>query len=121
MRTALPYLVIAPFALAVLPAQAQVQNGDPVASAAIARGEYSKAEQSLLADLRIHPGRPELMLNLAAIYARTGRTDEARDLYTRVLAKDDVLMDLPADRVVGSHAVAQTGLKRLSAVQLTTR
>lgn len=121
MRTALVYLAVAPFAFAALPAQAQVKSGDPVASSAIERGDYSNAEQSLLQELRIHPGRPELMLNLAAIYARTGRTEAARDLYTRVLDKDDVLMDLSADRVAGSHAVARTGLKRIAAVQLTTR
>ncbi len=119
MRTALVYLAAAPFALAVLPAQAQ--SGDPVASAAIARGDYSEAERTLVRQLSVHPDLPEAMLNLATLYARTGRSSEARALYMRVLDQDDILMDLPADRVVGSHAIARTGLKRLEAVQLTTR
>jgi len=117
MRTAFILLAAAPFAAAV-PAQAQ---DSAVASTAIEQGAYDEAEAKLLSELRIHPKRPELLLNLAAVYAKTGRTAEARALYDRVLAQDEVLMDLASRRTVGSHAVAHTGLRKLQALQFTAR
>lgn len=100
--------VFAPLAFAV-PASAQ----DRVASVAIEQGDFSSAEQTLLQELRIHPGRPELLLNLATVYAKTGRQAQAKSLYRQVLAQSDVLMDLSADRTAGSHAVAMAGLRRI--------
>lgn len=112
------YLLAAAPLIAALPAHAQ---DSAVASTEIAQGDYSTAESKLLAELRIHPGRPELLLNLAAVYAKTGRMDEARVLYTKVLTKDDVLMDISTERTAGSHALAQYGLRRLDNVQFTAR
>jgi predicted Zn-dependent protease len=117
MRIAFVFLAAAPL-IAAFPAQAQ---DSAVASTQIADGAYSQAEARLLAELRIHPGRPELLLNLAAVYAKTGRAGEARSLYTRVLSQDDVLMDLSTDQTAGSHAVAQRGLRRLDTVQFSAR
>lgn len=105
--------LVAPLALLATPAQAQSFYGDRVAAVAIAQGDFAGAERTLLQELRIHPNRPELLLNLAAVYAKTGRPGEARNLYRRVLTQDDVLMDLSADRTAGSHAVATAGLRRL--------
>jgi Flp pilus assembly protein TadD len=121
MRTALIVLAAAPLALTALPAQAQRDNGDPVASAAIVRGDLTQAERTLTAELRSNPGAPELLLNLAAIYASTGRTADARDLYRQVLAQKDVEMDVAANRVSMSHAIASQGLQRANALQLTSR
>ena len=121
MRTALIVLAAAPFALAALPAQAQRPDGDPVASAAIQHGQYAQAERQLTAQLRQNPGAPELLLNLAAIYAETGRATEARDLYRQVLAQRNFEMDLPGDRQSTSYAVANKGLQRVNALQLTSR
>lgn len=112
MRAILTGLALfAPLALAAAPAQAQ--DGDRVASTEIAKGDFSGAERVLVQELRIHPGRPELLLNLAAVYARTGRQADARTLYRQVLSQDNVLMDLSADRTAGSHAVAVAGLRQL--------
>ncbi|MCW3838036.1 tetratricopeptide repeat protein [Sphingomonas canadensis] len=120
MRIALLGLALAaPLALGALPAQAQSNEG--TGSAAIARGDLAAAERELTAELRIHPGRPELLLNLAAVYSRTGREAQARSLYLRVLSQDDVLMDLSADRTAGSHAIAQTGLQRLEGVYTASK
>lgn len=121
MRTALIVLAAAPFALAALPAQAQRDNGDPVASSAIFDGNLSQAEQLLNARLRLDPGQPELLLNLAAVYAQTGRTAQARALYLQVLQQRDVEMDLSADRVSMSHAIATKGLQYIRTLQLTSR
>ena len=110
-------VVVAAMALfassALFAAPAQAQDSDPVASAAIAQGDYAGAEKTLLQELRIHPGRPELMINLATVYAKTGRKAEARAMFRQVLAQDDVLMDLSPDRTAGSHALAVAGLRRL--------
>ena len=108
---ALPLMLVAPSAFAQ----------DPVAHTAIASGDYSAAEQTLRSELRIYPGRPELLLNLAAVYMKTGREAEARAIYMKVLSQRDVLMDVSADRTVGSHVVATNGLKRLQTGQLSSR
>jgi Flp pilus assembly protein TadD len=121
MRTALIVLAAAPFAFAALPAQAQRDNGDPVASAAIFNGNFSKAEQDLNSRLRLDPDQPELLLNLAAVYTQTGRTSEARALYLRVLQQRDYEMDLTADRVSTSHAIATKGLQYIRTLQLSAR
>ncbi|MDG2533112.1 tetratricopeptide repeat protein [Sphingomonas sp. HITSZ_GF] len=120
MRTALIVLAAAPFALAALPAQAQSDNGD-LASAAIVRGDLGQAERQLTAELRSNPSAPELLLNLAAIYASTGRSADARILYRQVLSQKDVEMDVAANRVSMSHAIANQGLQRVNALQLTSR
>ncbi|TGX52392.1 tetratricopeptide repeat protein [Sphingomonas gei] len=117
MRIGLFLLAAAPF-VAAIPAQAQ---DSAVASTQIVQGDYSQAESRLLAELRIHPERPELLLNLAAVYAKTGRAGEARGLYTRVLGEDEVLMDLSSQQAVSSHAIAQRGLRRLDTVQFSAR
>lgn len=117
MRFALVILAAAPL-VAALPVHAQDSS---VASTQIVQGDYSAAEAKLLDALRASPERPELLLNLAAVYAKTGRTNEARSLYTRVLSSDNVLMDLSAQRTAGSHAIAQRGLSRLDAVQFSAR
>jgi hypothetical protein len=121
----LALIAVAPLALAALPVQAQTpQPQDPeiaaIAAAAIDRGAYAEAEGTLQTELRIHPNRPELLLNLAAVYAKTGRQADARALYARVLGQRDVLMDLTGERTAGSHAIAQTGLRRIEVVQLSS-
>lgn len=118
MRAALIRLAAAaPLLIVALPASAQ--EGDNTATTAIATGAYARAEDQLVRELRVHPNRPELMLNLAAVYARTNRAADARVLYQRVLDQDDVLMDLPSDRTAGSHAIARAGLRRLDTATAT--
>lgn len=116
MRMGLVFLAAAPLALA-LPAHAQ----SDVASSAIVEGAYAKAESKLLAELRADPNQPEALLNLAAVYSKTGRSADARALYAKVLSQDAVLMDLASQRTASSHAVAQAGLQRLQAVQFSAR
>ncbi|RYD49730.1 MAG: tetratricopeptide repeat protein [Sphingomonadales bacterium] len=117
MRTVLLLAATAPFFLAALPASAD----DRDIAAAISVGAYTDAEQALNAQLRANPGLPELLLNLAAVYAKTGRDSEARAIYAQVLAQRDVMMDLPSGKIAGSHAIATTGLKLVTSVQITSR
>lgn len=118
MRAACLVFAAVPLVALALPASAQDRG---LATTQIATGAYADAEKALAAELRIYPNRPELLLNLAAVYAKTGRAAQARALYGAVLAQDDVLMDLPADRTAGSHAIARTGLARLDRVQFSAR
>ncbi|RYE02730.1 MAG: tetratricopeptide repeat protein [Sphingomonadales bacterium] len=116
MRTVLLFAA-APLLLAALPASAN----DRSIPAAIAMGAYDQAEQAIRAELRIYRDRPELLLNLATVYAKTNRAEAARALYAKVLAQPDVLMDVSETAVAGSHAIAQAGLRRIQAVQLSAR
>lgn len=81
---------------------------------AIAAGNLSQAQATLARERAIYPNRPELMLNQAAVFARTGRVAEARALYGEVLARDAVAVDLPDGNVASSHAVAERGMMRLT-------
>ncbi|WP_299648719.1 tetratricopeptide repeat protein [Sphingomonas bacterium] len=81
---------------------------------AIAAGDFRTAVQRLEAERRIHPQRPELMLNLAAAYRRTGRSADARALYHLVLRRPVVMLDLPSGDVASSRDLANTGLARIT-------
>lgn len=86
---------------------------DRVGYTAIATGSLAEAEQRLMAERNIFPDRPELMLNLAAVYARTGRLAQARALYGDVLERTPVAMDMADGSVESSHDLAHRGLSRL--------
>ena len=88
---------------------------------AITAGDYATAEQTLTAERRIFPSRPELMINLATVYARTGRASQAASLYREALQADDVEMAMPDGDVASSRTIAQRGLDRLGTVTLATR
>jgi len=53
-----------------------------------------------------------VLLNLAHVYAKTGRTAQAEALYRQVLAGEDVLMLTGSRQPVGSHQLARKGLER---------
>lgn len=108
-------LAAAPLLLFAVPAHAQ--TFETAASATITAGDYSKAESILQRQLRHRPDRPELMLNLAAVYASTNRHAEARALYRKILSAESVEMELRSGAVADSHAIARTGLRALSASQ----
>jgi hypothetical protein len=107
------HLVLAAAASVVLtaaaPVHAQGRSDDRTAYRAIAASDLQTAERHLVAERRIYPGRPELMLNLAAVYARTNRLAEARALYADVLGRPAVDMDLASGKVVSSHRIAEQG------------
>lgn len=97
-------------------ALAQTDQAERTGFSAIAAGDFAGAERGIVAERRIFPGRPELMLNLAAVYNRTGREAQARALYVAVMQRPDVLMDMPNGATASSHALAQTGLRRSSSM-----
>jgi Flp pilus assembly protein TadD len=95
-------------------------NQDRTGYTAIAAGDLSAAEQRIVAERKIFPQRPELMLNLASVYQRTGRDSEARALYAAVLERPAVAMDLPSGAVASSHDLASRALARQTQ-QIATR
>jgi hypothetical protein len=104
-------------------AVAVLLGGMPAAQAApderngftqIVHGDYAGAERIVNGERRMFPTDPDLLLNLATVYRRTGRTDEARALYQSVLARPDVDLDLPGERVASAHALALAALRQLT-------
>jgi hypothetical protein len=98
---------------AVLATGASAQERTRVARDAIMSGDLAKAERTLMADRRVYGSTPQLLLNLAVVYARSGRVMEASALYREVLGQEDVLMDINADRTASAHTIARAGLERL--------
>ena len=96
-------------ALVAVPAMAQVRTG----YTAIAAGSLGDAERTLTRERAIYPQRPELMLNLAAVYARTDRAMQARALYADVLNGEPVAMEMRDGSVESSHLLARRGLAQL--------
>ena len=79
------------------------------------------AERKLLAEARVFPNKPEVLLTLAAIYAKPGGPSDARALYNRVLALQPVAMDVVDGQVAPSHLIAGRGLRQLDAARIAAR
>lgn len=118
MRIGFQMLVVA---IALAGAGTAATASDRTGFTAIKQGDFSTAERTLLAERRIYPSRPELMINLATVYRNTGRRDEARALYEAVLARPNTLMDVTTEQTAWSHTLAQAGLARLNPQQLSSR
>lgn len=83
---------------------------------AIARDDLAAAEARLAAQRAAEPKEPSVLLNLAYVYARTGRVDQANALYREVKADENVLMLTGARQQVWSHELADRGLARTAAM-----
>jgi len=59
------------------------------AAALAGKGDTAAAEKRYLALIRQAPGQPEAYNNLAALYARQGRLDEARELLEQAMKSDE--------------------------------
>jgi hypothetical protein len=95
---------------------AALAGEDDVAYRAILNKDWATAERQLQVGLVRNPDNVFRMLNLAWVYAQTGRKDEAAQLYRRVIASDqDQLAALPSREGASAKALAQAGLARLAA------
>jgi tetratricopeptide (TPR) repeat protein len=92
-----------------VPAHADERNG----YRQIVAGDYASAERIVNDTRKLFPVEPDLLLNLAAVYRRTGRVDDARALYQRVLGRPDADLDLANGANVSAHALARAGLRDL--------
>lgn len=79
---------------------------------AIQRDDLAGAEARLTAQRAEEPNEPSVLINLAHIYAKTGRLEQAEAMYRRVMATDNVLMMTDDRSPVWSHQLAQRGLDR---------
>jgi len=114
-------LIIGIVALLSASGTAAAQTAVRVAHDAITHGDLTHAETVLVAEQRVFPRNAEVLVNLAAVYASTGREREATALYQRVLASENVLLDRTADQSVSSHRIARIGLQRLGRIQTAAR
>jgi thioredoxin-like negative regulator of GroEL len=88
-----------------------VDNSHRYGADAILNGDYHAAEQKLRAHLNESPTDAFAMLNLAAIYDRSGRSDEARDLYQRIMElRNNPYAKLANRRVEPVKSIARTAL-----------
>lgn len=108
-------------ALAVAMVATPALAGDRLGHEQIAAGDLHGAEATLVAERRIYPHRPELMLNLAVVYQQTGRTTAAQNLYRQVLERPDVSLLTPSGIALSSHAIAERNMARLAPTTLATR
>lgn len=92
-------------------------NGAPQ----IARGDYAAAERVLMRSLKVDADDPELLLNLATVYARTQRSDQAKALYRQVLAAPDERLSMNDGGTLRAHIAAQSGLNQLAGITLAAR
>lgn len=79
---------------------------------AIQRSDLAGAEARLIAQRAAEPNEPSVLINLAHIYTKTGRTAQAEAMYRRVLASDNVLMLTGGRQQSWSHQLARRGLDR---------
>lgn len=77
------------------------------------KGDYAAAERAIDRERRMFPDSPDLMLNLAIVYARTNRSDDARRLYAEVLAHPDEMLE-SGRATMSAHAIARRGLAILA-------
>lgn len=88
---------------------------DYLAYQAIKNRDWSAAEQQLQAGLQKDPGNTSRMLNLAFVYAQTGRKAEAAALYKDVLKRDkDRFASSSSHEDVTASLMAERGLSLLS-------
>jgi len=84
---------------------------DDVGYRAILNHDWSAAEQQLLAGLEKDPSNVFRQLNLAWVYAQTGRKDEAAMIYRRILmAEQDRVAALPSGEGRSVKSLAERGL-----------
>ena len=102
--------------VAVTGAAAQTTDAQRYGYNAISHADLTGAEARLIAQRAEEPNEPSVLLNLAYVYGKTGRMQEAAALYTQVLAGPDVMMLTGKRNQVSSHALAQRALDRTKGI-----
>ena len=87
-RFAIVLLTIFLISCASTPEKAPDVNLSEQAFQAIAAGDYEEAEALLEVALSINPDNPYALLNLGVVYQQTGRVDQAREQYVKVILLD---------------------------------
>ncbi len=79
---------------------------------AIQRDDLAGAEARLIAQRAAEPNEPSVLINLAHIYSKTGRLEQAEAMYREVMAGENVLMLTGSRSQAWSHQLAQRGIDR---------
>lgn len=87
----------------------------------IAQGDLAGAEREIAQHRRVFPNDPDLLINLAHVYARTDRQAEARQLYRAVLAREDEELSVAGGQPASAHRLASEGLRRISGGVIAAR
>ena len=86
-----------------------------LAVAAIDRGDYDRAEAMLERRSPLSESHPARLINLGTVYARTGRMEQARETWQRVLRSEREAMVATADgRYVSTRQLAREALATVS-------
>ena len=81
---------------------------------AIQEGNLTQAERELLLVIAEDPHNPYALLNLAYVYQQSGRNDQARILYERVLElRSNPLAELPSGKPARVKRIAQRGITEI--------
>jgi tetratricopeptide (TPR) repeat protein len=81
-----------------------------LAVAAIARGDYERAE-TMLERSPLPEAHPARLMNLGTVYARTGRQDLARQTWLRVLRSErDAMVETAEGRYASARDLARQAL-----------
>lgn len=119
MRNIFRALIVGMVAAAAVPA---IAGGDQKNGyAQIRAGDYAAAERIIVAERRNAADDIDLMFNLATVYVRTNRIEQARALYQAILAQPEDEMDMSGAQRMSSHDLARAGLSRLDRVALSAR
>jgi Tfp pilus assembly protein PilF len=112
------FLAVAALLISLQPTGAASQvspAADDLAYRAIVNHDWATAEQQLLAGLQRDPGNSFRQLNLAWVYAQTGRKAEAAALYQEILKRDkDRVASLSARDGKSMTLLARRGLALLN-------
>src|SRR5258708_7856335 len=88
---------------------------DDLGYQAIKNHDWATAEQQLKTGLQQEPGNLSRQLNLAWVYAQTGRKDEAAALYRGILRRDqDRVATLSGNEGASMELLAKRGLALLN-------
>ena len=81
---------------------------------AIQEGNLTQAERELLLVIAEDPHNPYALLNLAYVYQQSGRNDQARILYERVLElRGNPLAELSSGKPARVKRIAQRGITEI--------
>lgn len=112
MRMKVLVLSMAVASALMLP-QAVSAAEDDLGYQAIRNQDWATAEMQLKAGLQREPGNVSRQLNLAWVYAQTGRTAEATALYEEILRRDKDRVATLSGGGTSTAELAKRGLNRL--------
>ncbi|MFA5989136.1 MAG: tetratricopeptide repeat protein [Sphingomonas sp.] len=95
--------------------------GDRNGAEQINAGDFTAAERIIIHERAMFPQDPDLALNLAAVYIKTGRLTQARALYQEVLTRPDEPLAMSNGQDASAHAIAALALRRIEATTLSAR